>query len=134
MAYESDPILLEKWHVIAGSGLDKCIAQTVSDLSACTSIRFYVVTEDSQFVGYFATEFDGAYMPTIFIHPKYRHRKAEFWKLVEAKTLPEWNAGIYAKNIPCKKFYEKMGKVISEIQAPLGAAVIFGFSRSESCR
>lgn len=130
LAYKSDPVLVREWHVTAGAGLGRCIARTVEDLKACSSLKFYVVHEDGKFVGYFGLEFHGRYMPTIFIHPDYRHLKFEFWKLIEAAAAEFWQAGIYAKNTPCVKFYSKMGQEIARIKTADGEAALFEFQRS----
>lgn len=129
-AYESDPELIEKWHIIAGSGLDQCVDRTVEDLLNCETITFYVVTEDGEFVGYFGSEYGGHYMPTIFILPKFRHRKAAFWKEIEATMASTWNAGVYAKNTRCISFYKKMGTEMTTIDTPHGAAVVFEFRKA----
>jgi hypothetical protein len=128
-AYGSSPELILKWHVAAGLGLYGCIERTVADLMACKTLKFYVVDDDGRFVGYFGTEFDGKYMPTIFVAPEYRDRKREFWREIENKVEPRWRAGIYAKNIPCMKFYFKKGKQVSVAHTPHGLAAVFEFRK-----
>lgn len=130
MAYSSYPEITEKWHVASGAGLNGCIKRTVDDLNSFETLRFFVVKDGIKFVGYFGIEFDGKYMPTIFISPEYRKNKSLFWSEVKNKMNPIFRAGIYSKNIPCLKFYSKLGKKISEISTPDGQATIFEFKRS----
>lgn len=128
-AYQSDYPLISKWHIESGSGLTRCVDRTIADFEEMPSLEFYVVKDDGYFVGYFATEFEGTYMPTVFIHPAYRSEKSKFWSEIEKKTEFTWKAGIYAKNVPCMKFYAKMGKLAFEADSPSGPVAVFQFER-----
>lgn len=129
-AYESDANLISQWHVIAGSTREQCIEKTIRDLEACQTLQFFVVSEGDEFVGYFGTELDGMYMPTIFILPKFRNRKDEFWALINKKVTKHFLAGIYSKNIPCMRFYSKMGgKELGRENAPDGEVTVFQFNQ-----
>ncbi|GAC1606237.1 MAG: hypothetical protein NVS3B3_05910 [Aquirhabdus sp.] len=134
-AYLSCPEIVNNWHVIAGHGPKKCISRTVKDLKKCETLRFFVVTYREKFVGYFGLEFEGSYMPTLFIMPEFRKDKRKFWAELEKLALNEFMAGIYSKNLPCMKFYAKMGKETHRFMSPDGEATIFQFKRGKSsCR
>jgi hypothetical protein len=132
-AYKADPECVKKWHVIAGSGLNKCIQRTIEDLKACETLQFYVVYDGDRFVGYFGSEFDGTYMPTIFVMPEYRNRKDEFWELVRAIQKPTFKAGIFYKNIPCRRFYEKLGNEVARVKTRDGEGVVYQFKAGTVC-
>lgn len=129
-AYSADPVLIDLWHITAGAGLDACVKRTVDDLLVSSSLRFYRVTEDGEFVGYFGTEFDGKYSPTIFIAPKFRDRKAEFWAEMEKRTEAAWRSACFVKNTPCMKFYAKKGREMAKIESPDGTVAVFKFERA----
>lgn len=129
LAYEADPELIRKWHIASGKGLSHCVDRTVADLKMLKTLTFYVVHKGNQFVGYFGSEFGGAYMPTIFILPKFRFQKAEFWSVIEKHLLNPFSAGVFAKNKRCVKFYERMGQEVGRVYTPDGEGVIFSFNK-----
>lgn len=130
-AYASDLPLLRQWHVVSGTGLESCVNNTVSALRHDTfsDFRFYVVEEGEKFVGYFGVEADGNYLTTIFILPDQRGRKKEFWALLLPYLQPEFRAAIYSKNVPCVRFYEKMGKVVNKFYLRDKELTLFKFER-----
>jgi hypothetical protein len=132
-AYESDSDCVEKWHITSGKGLKHCVDRTVSDLEELKTLKFYVVTEMGNFVGYFGTEYNGQYLPTIFVMPHYRNQKDLFWKEIEKKVANPFRAGCFTKNIPCCKFYAKKGKEIARIKTNEGEATLFNFKRDNKC-
>jgi len=130
-AYAFDEVLIHKWHVIAGSGLNDCVKRSVQDLENCETLKFYAAYDaDTTFFGYFGTQYAGAYMPTIFVMPGFRDRKDEFWSEIEKRTTPTWRAGIYTKNTPCMRFYAKKGVEVARLPTPGGEAAVFEFKRS----
>lgn len=129
-AYEADPDLITKWHVIAGSSLNKCVDRTVADLASFDRLKFYVVHEDGKFSGYFGTEFNGAFLSTLFVMPNFRKKKDEFWAEIEYKVTKKFWAGIFSKNTPCMRFYAKHGKVEVKGMMPDGEVTVFEFERA----
>lgn len=128
-AFASDPVLIDKWHISSGKGLQACIDKTVEDLKkADHSFSFYSVHQDSQFIGYFGTEANGAYLTTIFIKPEFRksHRKL-VWNAIREKTRAIFCTAIYSKNTPCIKFYQKHGKIISQMKYDNQDVTVFEF-------
>lgn len=134
-AYSSDQALLEQWHVVAGSGLDACVKDTLSVLTTDTfpDFKFYVVEEGGSFAGYFGVEADGKYLTTIFIDPKKRGKKYDFWGAILPYLSPEFCAAIYIKNRPCVRFYKKMGKFVNRFELRGHHLALFRFDRSPKC-
>lgn len=116
-AYSSDPILLEKYHVKAGSSVDVCVQDTVNVLLNNTypDFKFYVVEENENFIGYFGQELHGKYLTTIYVTPAMRPRKKEFWDLLTKNMQSSFVSAIYSHNLPCIGFYSKVGTKQQEI-------------------
>ncbi len=138
-AYASDQALLDKWHIISGSGLDACVKDTITALTKETypDFAFHVLEDNGLFVGYFGNEADRSYLNTFFIAPEQRSRKLEIWQAVVGAMEPAFLSAIYSKNTPCMRFYEKMGKPIQTFRVPgrKESVTLFKFEnhRSQEC-
>ena len=111
--YSSDDDLIEKFHIIAGSGLEACIDRTVDDLK---DFDVTYIFNKEELIGYFATE-TKAYITILigfFIMPEYRKEKKYWNEIIEA--LPEFAlCGLYNKNTRAQRFFEKQEyKIINE--------------------
>ncbi len=128
-AYASDPILIGKWHIRSGDGLDVCVSDTLKALTKNThpDFKFYVISQGDQFVGYFGVEGNGSFLSTIFVSPKFREISREIFDLIKSKLNSEFKSAIYSKNIPCMKFFKKHGKVEKEIVVDGHSVTIFSF-------
>lgn len=130
-AYASDKDLIAKWHITSGAGLDSCVDKTVSDLGKDTypDFKFFVVEENGSFVGYFGNELDGKYLTTIFVTPTMRKRKLEFWKAITGYLANDFQSAIYSKNVPCIKFFSKLGRVEKNLTLHGNDVTLFSFKR-----
>lgn len=128
-AYSECPEIPKEWHYNKGKSVHECVDCDMSDLMEADTFQFYLVSEGSSTVGYFGRECRGRHLPTIFIHPKYRGRKKEFWKLLQSYFNPEFSGAIYTDNIPCFKYYSKMGHVTGRGMTPNGEVAMFLFNR-----
>lgn len=131
MGFEEDLVLTQKWHIVAGTGLDNCVIDTYNVLMNDTldDFKFYVVTENEKFVGYFGVESDGAYLTTIYIWPSMRPRKEEFWECILPYVKDKFKAAIYTKNDPCMGFYSKMGKELGRFKMQGRDLALFEFKK-----
>ncbi len=108
--FASDPILLEKFHIYAGQGLDACVDKTYNDLQFCNTIVFEI-RKDNQLVGYFGKEnFDNKeYLTGFFIVPNFRDQKSKVWDLISIEFNCPFYCGLYEKNQPANKFIQSRG-------------------------
>ncbi len=129
--FSSDKNLIDKWHIISGSGLDSCVNKTIEDLKTQTfsDFKFFVVLNDEEFIGYFGVENEGKYLTTIFIAPEFRNNKKEFLKLIAPYVQDTFESAIYSKNIPCMRFFNKLGKEKSKFIVDGHEATLFTFEK-----
>lgn len=119
---------IDKWLNVAGSGIENCVKDQVEALTGGETLVFFRVDEGQDFVGYFGSEFDGAWLSTIFIVPKYRPRKSEFWAAVKDQMKPIFKNAGFHKNVPACNFYKKMGgKEIGRAQTEHGPITMFEY-------
>lgn len=118
--YESDNDLINKFHVIAGSGLDSCIKRTVSEFKEM-NLTIYTLEKDGKFFGYFGDELydSGRNLTGFFIMPEFRKDKTDFWKEVKNHFNEDVNIGIFTKNARASKFLlsggcELIGKAMTK--------------------
>ena len=111
--YSSDNDLIEKFHIIAGSGLEACVNRTVDDLDKVDITYIY---DKEELIGYFATDTQPyiTYLIGFFIMPEYRKDKKYWNEIID--TLPVGTiSGLYNKNIRAQKLYIKQGyKILSK--------------------
>jgi hypothetical protein len=127
--FESDPILLEKFHIYAGQGLDACVNKTYQDLQEM-NVTLFKIEKNSELVGYFAKElFDSKeYLTGFFIVPKFRTKefKNEFWNLIKKEFKPSFFCGLFEKNIPANKFIKSNGgKIVKQCMISDGSAILY---------
>lgn len=125
--FATDPDLLAKWHIKAGSGLDSCVEKTFQDLIEARVLIFRV-TNDQETVGYFGKEyFEGEnYLTGFFIKPQFRSQKSDFWALIQNEFNGAFLCGLYKKNKPAIGFIQKFkGQPIKEVQCADGDAILF---------
>lgn len=117
--FESDKDLIEKYHIVSGQGLEKCIEKTYEDLCQCEKLDFYTLEVDKKFAGYFGIEIyeEGYYLTGFFLMPDYRNSKfiKEFWKIVYKFAKFKFICGIYKKNERAKRFLEKKLFLVQEL-------------------
>ena len=112
--YSSDNDLIEKFHIIAGNGLEACVNRTVDDLK---DLEIAYIFEKEELIGYFALDKTvyHNFLVGFFIMPEYR-KDHKYWnEIIEA--LPEFTiCGLYNKNIRAQKFFAKQGyNVINKV-------------------
>ena len=127
--YAGDEALINKWHQVAGSGLQSCVDKEFSDLRS-VNVEFYRVTEGETLIGYFCKEeiqgFDA--LTGFFLMPSFRtnEMKLQFWQLVESNFNRPFFVGLYEKNLPAKKYIEsKGGTPFKRSTLPDGDAVLY---------
>lgn len=112
--YAADRELVEKWHQIAGSGLNACIDREFADLKAA-NINFFKVSDEKKFVGYFGKEvFAGKeFLTGFFIMPELRTEriKDNFWRLAKSNFKSPFLCGLFEKNIPANRFVSARGGI-----------------------
>jgi hypothetical protein len=111
LCYSEDSGLIEKWHIVSGTGLENCVLDTEKVLREDNG-SFLVVQKDNELVGYFGESINSGFpfLSTIFVRPKYRKKEymIEFWDLIKKYFNNEhFITGVYKKNVPANKFYEK---------------------------
>lgn len=133
--FSLDNDLTEKWHITSGKGLEYCVNKTVEDIASQTypDFKFYIVLKDGEFVGYFGNENSGKYLTTIFIAPEYRQYKKEFLKAITPYMQETFISTIYNKNIPCMKYFNKIGKETVNFMFNNNEATLFTFSKESLC-
>lgn len=105
--FESDPELIEKWHIEAGSSLENCINRTFNDLNKF-NVTFYKLNIDNKLVGYFGVE-GNSFLTGFFLKPEFRTKKyiLEFWNIVDSKFDNSYMIGIFQKNQRASAFLRK---------------------------
>lgn len=120
-AWESDPSLIEKYHIKAGQGLQVCIDDTLEALSKCSDLKFYDVHDNKELVGFFAAEYFryGNFITTFFLYPEFRSlkNKKEFISLMLEFFGKEKDlyTAVYSHNHRAVDFLEDNGFVVIEI-------------------
>lgn len=116
--YSNDKDLIEKFHVVAGTGLINCINKTIEDFKDMhESFKFYTIKKDESLFGYFGTEFinDTNFLTSFFIMPEFRNKEdsKEFWNIIfnHFDNKP-FITGIYSNNTRASKWLEKNGGVL----------------------
>ncbi len=129
--FSLDKDLMEKWHITSGNGLEYCVNKTMLDLKEQTypDFKFYIVQKDNNFVGYFGQELNGSYLTTIFIAPEYRKNKEEFLKSIYPYMQEKFESAIYSKNVPCMKFFNKIGTEKKRLMINDNEATLFEFNK-----
>lgn len=111
--FSTDPILVEKYHISAGEGLEACVEKTFEDLMKA-NVSFYVVSSEKETIGFFGIEHIDNYkaLTGFFIKPEYRSLKKDFWKTIQ-KTMDNKSflCGVYNKNTRAIKFLKEMGGI-----------------------
>lgn len=133
--FSNDEELINKWHIVAGSGLTNCINKTISDFGKMDeSFKFYTIEKFGYLFGYFGTEqINGNnFLTGFFIMPEFRNKDGfkEFWNVVSNHFSNEsFIVGIYSKNIRAANWLEKSGgKPSKEIITSEGAGKYYKFS------
>lgn len=105
--FSTDKDLIEKWHIVSGSGLENCTNKTVDDLKEF-KVNVYKLTQDNKLIGYFGIE-NNTHLTGFFIKPEFRNKEIiqEFWNIVDSKFNNTYMIGIFKKNVPAMKFLEK---------------------------
>src|ERR1700692_827256 len=84
-SYATDQDLIEKWHIEAGQGLEKCIEREFKDL-VDANVKVFSVTKSEKLIGYFGRELFNSeqYLTSFFVKPEFRKREyiSEFWSLL----------------------------------------------------
>jgi hypothetical protein len=108
--YQTDKDLINKYHVISGSGLSACVDKTASDL-ILNNISVYKLIKDNKFVGYFGELNNN--LTGFFIIPTMRtiEIKNLFWKTITEHFKDGFTVGIFLKNKRAIKFLKKNGCV-----------------------
>lgn len=131
-AYAPGGAHIDKWLNVAGVGVQGCIDDQVHALSADPTMKFYRVTENSEFAGYFGRSTDGKQLHTIFIVPTLRPRKLEFFKQVRDEMQSVFYVGGYIKNEPACNFYRKMGgKEVDTVTIDNHPGIVFQFDNKK---
>ena len=115
--YESSPILINNYHVLAGSPVNKCIYRTVLDFKKW-NVKVHTLEHDGKFVGYFGEELVGTenWLTGFFIMPEFRKSLGkDFWNMVTEHFNGSFKAGLYSHNIPAIKFLMKNGCEMTKI-------------------
>lgn len=131
--FATDPELLSRWHIAAGSGLEGCVERTLRDVDAFDpSFRFYRAYEGDELVGYWGVEF-GNYINLIFVKPTYRTREfmPRFWRELEATVADPFFTAVYAKNEPATRFYARQGEIFKTTEHEGHGIVVFRFGKKE---
>jgi hypothetical protein len=127
--FGSDRELLNRWHIVAGSGAEACADKTLSDLRE-SSVLFFRLTQESNLAGYFGKEVhhEKEYLTGFFLMPIYRtdEGRKDFWKVIEMNFKSPFYCGLYEKNIPANKFIQRHGgKPIKRTGIKDGVAVLY---------
>ena len=115
--YETDPDLLERYHVLAPVDLQTAINHTVQQFLKSSEMGFYTMYElriDGNLVGYFGREVPHKNMQLLcgfFILPKYRTKEVmlKFWRIVRSKFEKEIWTYIFDKNTRAVQYLTKKG-------------------------
>ena len=131
--YQSDNDLVNKYHVIAGSGLSSCVDRTVYDF-VNNDISIYKVVDNKDFIGYFGEEIieDELFLTGFFIMPQFRTSKTKdsFWNMVINHFNSDFKIGLYNNNTRAINFLEKQGCILdSEVKTQDGVGHIYKFMK-----
>lgn len=113
--FETDPELLEKWHIQAPASLKTCTDNTIETLEEC-SVSVYKLTIGKKTIGYFGQEFfnNQGYLTGFFIKPEYRNKEIFnlFWNCINKEFNDKnYYAGVYKKNERAINFLLKSGGI-----------------------
>jgi hypothetical protein len=128
--FTTDPELIEKWHLVAGNGLDACSKKTYEDMLQA-KVDFYCIKDNENLIGYYGIEnYDGIkFLTGFFLKPSYRDKEhiKEFWNMIDNKMNDTYMIGIYNKNERAKNFLLKKTPIFFE--EPESKSVFFVVER-----
>lgn len=107
--YQTDNKFIKKYHELAGSSLSACIDRTASDFILNDVTIYKLLTDKSEFVGYFGQQND--WLTGFFIIPQMRtvDNKLAFWNLITEHFKNGFTVGMLLKNKPARNFLKKNG-------------------------
>ena len=112
--YETDPELLEKYHVLAPTDLESAVENTANVFRGSGDMfKMKKVFCDSEFAGYYGIErIEGNVALTgFFVMPQYRNKEflSKFVSLIKEESDGPVYCGVYSHNQRAIKFLEKSG-------------------------
>jgi hypothetical protein len=110
--FETDIVLLEKFHIYAGQGIETCVNKTFKDLQEA-NVQIFKIEQDHELVGYFGKEDldEIKFLTGFFIVPKFRSTqdRKEVWNLIQNEIKQPFYCGLFEKNIPANRFIKSNG-------------------------
>lgn len=114
--FAQDTEFLDKYHAKAGQGLEACVAYDLEVHQFDDRSRTYEILAPTGDRAAMFTLFDEApecpNLSIFFVSPNYRNSdniRSIWQKVVENTPNKRFLVGIREKNVPAKKFYERMG-------------------------
>lgn len=109
--YSSDKDVVNKFHVVAGQGLDNCVKRTVNDLIMNDVNVYKLLNQDGTLLGYFGEKY--GWLVGFFLMPQFRQdHKNVFWNTIKSHLGDKFKIGIFSKNSRAKSFLIKNGCVV----------------------
>src|SRR5688572_4214513 len=99
--YESDPELIEKYHIMAPTTTKLAVRHTLSVFLKSDKFKMYELVEKGNFVGYIGVEeTDIRYLNGFFIMPQYRNKEIfdKFFEIVRHVVGNNVFIPVYSKN------------------------------------
>lgn len=112
--FNSDPELIQKWHIESNSSLENCVNRTYTDLKKY-KVNFYKLSIENTLVGYFAIE-NNKFLTGFFLKPEFRTKDyiIDFWNIVDNKFDNSYMIGIFKKNEKARNFLLKKTDIFFE--------------------
>lgn len=105
--YKQDSELVEKYHVLAPTNLEKAIDHTANIFESSEGFEMHVVYEQGDLLGYFGRQVtDIEVLKGFFIMPAFRNKEGVriFWNYVYKIFAPDIYTCIYENNIRAEQF------------------------------
>lgn len=117
--FSEDELLISKYHVNFGKGLESCIDRTESDFKSFDSFKLYSIKNNNEIVAFFGKQIvaGNTFMTGFFI--KLSHRTKDFilnfWNIVKetikAETL---YSCVFENNLRAIDFLSKKGSIFGK--------------------
>lgn len=108
--YNSDSELIEKYHIMAPTTLDKAVDKTVEDFKGAATFSMYRIDKNGKLLAYFGREKTKLVTLTgFFIMPEFRTKEfvTDFWRIVRSKMPSTFYCAVFTKNERAIKFLKK---------------------------
>lgn len=117
--FSEDPLLINKFHINFGKGINSCVERTVSDMMSFENYILFGIKHEGKIISFFGKETinENDFLTGFFIKVNYRVKDfvLRFWEIVE-NTFKSKNlfSCVYEHNKRAIDFLSKKGSIFGK--------------------